>query len=372
MAARPAGLFAVSRLLVILAVEAVIDLHGTFQTNGFMGPFPKVPPAPALLRTLATWDSSWYLAIARGGYFQNGHITVATPSIAFFPVWPGLIRGVAGVTGLNSTYIGLFLAFIVGAGAAVAVWYLARELCGSAIADRAVALWVFFPGAFVLSMVYAEGLTVLCSAVCLLALLRHRWIVAGLAAGLGTGVQPDALVLVGCCAWAAAYALWKRRQWAAVLAPVLSLAGVAGYFAYLSATTGDFLRWYHVEQQDWGSNGALDRTVVAVVTHAFNNPHSAEVVIPAFGLLWALIGLVLLLRWRPPVLVWIFAVGVLAAALDSGPVGARPRLLLVIFPFVIAAARALRGQAFNAVLGASAGALGVVTMMTLFGPVVTP
>ena len=203
-------------------------------------------------------------------------------------------------------------------------------------------------------------------------MLRRRWLIAGLAAGLATGVQPDALVLVVCCAWAAGHALWKERAWKAIVAPALSVAGAVGYFAYLWAATGDVMRWYHVEQQDWGSNGGVHQTVVSVLRLAFDQPHSPEVVIPAFGLVSAVVGLVLLFRWRPPVVIWLFAVGVLAAALASGPVGARPRLLLVIFPFVIAAARVLRGQAFNALLGASAGLLGVVTILTLSGPIITP
>lgn len=372
VAARPAAMFAASRLLVLVAVEAIIDLHGTFASNGFTGPFPKPPPGPPLLQALATWDSGWYLAIAHQGYFLYGRSTYLTPSVAFFPVWPGLIRVVSRITGLSVLPVGLALAFVFGAGASVALWYLVRELCDSSVADRAVALWVFFPGAFVLSMVYAEGLTVLCCAVCLLALLRHRWLIAGLAAGLATGVQPDALVLVACCVWAAGRALWKDRQWAAVIAPVLSVAGAVGYFSYLWAATGDVMRWYHVEQQDWGSDGAVHRTVVLVLRGAFDQPHNPELVIPAFGLATALVGLVLMFRWKPPAVLWIFAVGVLAAALTSGPVGARPRLLLVIFPFVIAASRTLRGQAFNALFGASAGLLGVVTILTLSGRVVTP
>jgi hypothetical protein len=372
VAARPVAMFAASRVLVLLAVEAVIDLHGTFASNGYAGPFPRTPSAALLFRALASWDAGWYLSIARIGYFPAGHATATTPQVAFFPVWPGLISGTATITGMSALHAGLLLGFIFGAGASVAVWYLVRELCGAAIADRAVALWVFYPGAFVLSMLYAEGLTVLCSAVCLWALLRRRWLIAGLAAGIATGVQPDALVLVGCCAWAAGHALWKDRAWMAIVAPALSVAGAVGYFGYLWATTGDVLRWYHVEQQDWGSSGGLHQTVVSVLRLAFAQPHSPEVVIPAIGLLSAVVGLGLLFWWRPPAVVWIFAVGVLAAALASGPVGARPRLLLVIFPFVIAAARVLRGQAFNALLGVSAGLLGLVTILTLSGPIITP
>ena len=61
--------------------------------------------------------------------------------------------------------------------------YDRRHLCDGAVADRAVTLWVFFPGAVVLSMVYSEALAILLSSVCLLALLKKQWLLAG-AAGL--------------------------------------------------------------------------------------------------------------------------------------------------------------------------------------------
>ena len=258
---RTTGVFALSRLVVAAVLGAVLVVNQGLATHHFTGPWPPPPRASPFLQALGSWDGSWYLLIAKYGYFPSAaHAAIAPGSaIAFFPAWPLLLRGVSALTGATPVVIGVALAFVFGAGASVALWYLVRQLCDDAVADRAIVLWVFFPGAVVLSMVYSEALAILLCAVCLLALLRRRWLIAGVAAGVATAVHPEALVLVACCLWAAGAAVWKDRDWWAVLAPVLSLAGVLAFFSYLDHATGDFFRWYHVERTIWGGTGLLPR-----------------------------------------------------------------------------------------------------------------
>ena len=267
--------------------------------------------------------------------------------------------------------VGVALAFAFGAAASVAIWYLVRHLCDEPVADRAVVLWVFFPGAVVLSMVYSEALAILLCAVCLLALLKHRWLVAGLSAGVATGVHPEALVLVACCLWAAGVAVYRDRDWWSVLAPVLSVAGVVAYFSYLYSATGDVLRWYHIERAQWGGTGFTHDTV-AVLRQSVSHPHDLEAVVPALGLLFALAGLYLMARWRPPVIIWIYTVGILLSAFDSNMVGARPRVLLTAFPLIVAVARRVRPAAFGMVAAASGFLLATMTFLLFSVVLVAP
>jgi hypothetical protein len=222
-------------------------------------------------------------------------------------------------------------------------------------------------------MVYSESLLILLSAVCLLALLRKNWWVAGLAAGVATGVHPDAVVLVACCLWAAGVAIWRDRDGWAVVAPVLSVAGIVAYFSYLWARTGDVLRWYHVQRSIWHVGVGFDHNTVYALTRSFTHPHDLQDgIVPAMGLVFALLGLVLMVRWRPPVLIWIFTVGILLLAFDSNLLGARPRVLLTAFPLIVALARWTRPSWFTAVVGASGVLLGAMTFLLFSMVLVSP
>ena len=78
-------------------------------------------------------------------------------------------------TGLSTLHAAILVSFVLGAAATVLVWQLAARLVGREKANRATALFVFFPGAFVLSMAYAETLMIVAAAACLLLLLDRRW-----------------------------------------------------------------------------------------------------------------------------------------------------------------------------------------------------
>ncbi len=371
--ARTLGVFTASRLVVAMGLGSVLVVNQGLATHHFTGPWPTPPKASLFLQALGSWDASWYLLIAGHGYFPPpAQFPIAHGSAtAFFPVWPLALRGLSDLTGLTPIVVGVGSAFVCGAAASVAIWYLVRYLCDGAVADRAVVLWAFFPGAVVLSMVYSEALAILLCAVCLLALLKRQWLVAGLAAGVATGVHPEALVLVLCCLWAAGVAVRRSRDWWALVAPILSVAGVAGYFLYLWNATGDFFGWYHIERDQWGGTGFYHDTVF-VLRQSVTHPHDLEAVVPALGLLFALAGLYLMVRWRPPVIIWIYTVGIVVSAFDSNMVGARPRVLLTAFPLIVAVARWVRPAAFGTVAAVSGFLLATMTFLLFSLVLVAP
>ena len=370
---RTLGAFTLSRLVVAMGLGSVLAVGQGLATHHFTGPWPTPPRASLFLQALGSWDGSWYLLIAGHGYFPPAAQFPIAPGSAFgfFPVWPLLLRGLSTVTGLTPIVVGVALAFAFGAAASVALWYLVRHLCDESVADRAVVLWVFFPGAVVLSMVYSEALAILLCSVCLLALLKRQWLVAGLSAGVATGVHPEALVLVACCLWAAGVAVYRDRDWWSIVAPVLSVAGVVAYFSYLYSATGDVLRWYHIERSQWGGTGFTHDTVT-VLRQSVSHPHDLEAVAPALGLLFAVAGLYLMARWRPPVIIWIYTVGILLSAFDSNMVGARPRVLLTAFPLIVAVARRVRPAAFGMVAAASGFLLATMTFLLFSLVLVAP
>jgi hypothetical protein len=306
-------------------------------------------------------------------------------------VLPVLLRISQAVTGLNILYAGVLTSFVLGAVASVCVWLFVRRLTDIATADKGTALWCFFPGAITLSLVYTEGLLVILAVVCLFALMRGRWLIAGIAAAGASATSPEGLALFACCAWAAGSAILARpagtallagtegtapsdgtsptvrgsswRRWSALTAPLLAPMGWLVYQAYLWRRTGDLTFWFQVENKFWYGGFHPWSATVVTAQHAFDQPGVPNYLIPTLGLFVLLAGAVALWRWKPPAIVTIYAAVTMLTVLLSGDLGARPRFFIAAFPFIIALARWVRGPAFHALLGTSAAALGLLTLI---------
>lgn len=363
--------YGLSRLLVLAA--AFIATLSTRDPGA--GPWPRIPgPHVALLRTLARWDSSWYLDIAQHGYHHVSVWPGGDSSFAFFPLFPWLVRALSFVTLGSPLLAALVLATALGAVGALLIWRLTAQIFGDEVAYRAAALFCFFPASFVLSMAYTEALTIAAAAGCLLALSRRRWILAG---GLGAAAamtRPTAAVLIVAAAWCAVSA-WRRGEgnrpfWA----PVLTAAGTAFVIGYQWVLSGHPFEWLHVETQAWHDRSGF--TVDAV--HRFFSYVSAPTFSFGIGglndLVWttgfivAAIGAVLMVRRRLPAPLLIYGFGALLFAVSSFDVGPRPRPLLVAFPIIIAIAASARGWVWRVVIVASAAgllALSLVSFLTL-------
>jgi Mannosyltransferase (PIG-V) len=373
---RPLGLFIASRVVVAAAIGVVIMLHIGLSTHHFHGSsFPLNPPKGSLFEALGMYDGSWYMWIAAHGYTTQLHPdSFYTPSVAFLPLLPVVIRATMFLTGLNVLYAGVLTTFVTGAVASICVWVFVRHITDARTADRATALWCFFPGAMTLSLVYSEGLLVILAVVCLFALMRGRWLIAGLAAAAASATSPEGLALTACCAWAAGAAILRpparptlRGRWVALVAPLLAPTGWITYHVYLWRRTGDLTFWYRVENEFWHGGFQPWTATVEKARLAFDHPGMPDYLVPTLGLFVLVAAAILLWRWKPPAVVTIYAAVAMAFVLSSGPLGARPRFFIAAFPFVVALARPTRGPAFNAMLGVAAGALGLLTLIIASG-----
>lgn len=350
---RPVGIYVASRAAVLTAMWLAVRL------------MPQLPPSHVFL----SWDGSHYLRIIEGGYPDGSEIV---PQYAFFPVFPLLARALAAVPGVGPLDAGLLVGGVAGVAAAVGIWVLARRLYDRAVADRAVALFGFFPGSFVLSMLYAEAVMLALSAACLWALVSRHWVLAGALAAVATASRPNAVALAAACGWACLVALWQRREWRSLAAPLLAPIGFLSFHVLLWTRTGDPFTWFRAQRELWHERVtplALVDDVTVFVSAPFENTNTTAVVI---GSAVALVGLVLMLRARVPGELVVFALVVLALAASSETLGLRPRFVLTAFPLFIGIAVHLRGAAFASVLGLFATVLGAFTMISLSGILFTP
>ena len=205
------GAFAISRLVVLFgaytrAAQVVTDR----QSRGNQSPQSTRPMIEAIF---TQWDGKWYRMIAEHGYPSElpdriTYITGNGATVAFFPVYPYLARWFDFIApgGIVQALLGVNA--VLSIAAVVLVGLLARDLYGTATAQRSMVLFALFPGSVVLSWSYAEAALIVCAAACLLVLQREQWVLAGVAAAIGTATRPNGVAIIAACAVASAIAIW--------------------------------------------------------------------------------------------------------------------------------------------------------------------
>jgi hypothetical protein len=176
------------------------------------------------------------------------------------------------------------------------------------------------------------------------------------------------------CAWGAGVAVWHRREWRALVAPALAPAGFVAFMAFLWARTNEPLAWFEVqrggweEQFDWGA-GTLEK-----FGNVFTDPSDVplNVIQASIGAVVIVVCVGLLLHWRPPGVITVYTLVVVALALGSASLGGRPRFILTAFPLLVAVVRLVRGTAFTCVVAASAVALGCLALLAGNSLALTP
>lgn len=327
--------------------------------------------APTFREVLIHWDADWYIRAAEGYDHRvpTGTGNRAQSDIAFFPAFPLAIKLISLISGLSLTTSGLVASTVLGALAAVALWRLTELVTDRDVANRTVALVFFFPGAFAFSTIYPEGLFIFASSVCLWALIKEKWLVAGLFGALGSATRPNGVILIACCAWAASFVLLRRREWKALIAPAIAPIGVIAFFIFLAVRTGDELAWFRAQSRGWdqqidfGVNAM--RTVATVILNPLANLDRS---IAVGSLFFAAVAAWLLVKWRPEKAFPLFAlysIGIIGPIVVSQGFSLTARSLMTAFPLLIAVARRFDGMVFTVMLAISASVFSLFTL--LFG-----
>lgn len=183
-----AAFLAVASVVVAASVLAHAELpllhhrHRQAQGSGWLGAF-------------SWWDGWWYVGIARHGYltFHGGD---RQSSVAFFPLYPLLMREVAKAVG-GALLAGILVTLMAGFVAVVVFHRWCVEKFGAQQARLAVLLLVLYPFAFYLmGAVYADAVFLLAALAAFLALEHDRPVLAGVAGALATAARPVGLAVV--------------------------------------------------------------------------------------------------------------------------------------------------------------------------------
>jgi Gpi18-like mannosyltransferase len=213
---------------------------------------PRVEPLLGKNLSLTAWvrwDAGWYLSIVERGYSFDPQ---GPSSVAFFPLFPLLIKGVTLVLG-NPVVAGLLVANVAALGAVLALWRWVRAEAGPAEAERA-ALWLLvYPFSIFLHSIYAESLFFLLVVLAFDANRRGQRLAAGLWSGLAATTRPMGILLMPALAWD----LWRTRGARGRLRPhdvipvLLPAAGLGAYMVYLWIAVGDPWAFWKAHVTGW-------------------------------------------------------------------------------------------------------------------------
>lgn len=243
-----AGWFLLTRAIALGATHAGARFM-TPETKAqwtWEGRMPGTPPGP-FLAPIVRWDAHFYVAIAREGYphWKGDRINY---TVAFFPLYPLLVRGLAPLAGdeFRAAFLISNLATLLAAFATCA---FAARVAGPQTGVRASILLLASPGAHFLAYPYPEGLFVLLLGCAFLLIAARRPLTAALCGALASATRSAGIAV----AVALAVSAFRHRdQWRAasvrVVAAVASLAGIAAFAAFCHREYGDTLAFFHVQE----------------------------------------------------------------------------------------------------------------------------
>ncbi|MES4906279.1 MULTISPECIES: hypothetical protein [unclassified Streptomyces] len=346
-AAPALGLYAASRLigLVCLAVWA-----------GWVGKHP---------RTLLgySWDSVWYVGIVRHGYDSGlppdpAKHGVPFSDMAFFPLFPMLMRTLTTVLPITAVTAGLVVAWVSAGVAAWGIHAVGERLHGRRVGTALVVLWGLLPHAVVQSMAYTEPLLTALAAWSLYAVLTRRWLWAGTLALLAGAARPNGIAVAAAVCCCAATRLWGRPSWRVWAGAALAPLGWLGYLAWVGYRRGSW-RGYFAVQDEWGSRFDFGANALRFVRHLLIGRAAFAYFVALAILGVALLLFALLTADRPPLPLLVYTLVLLVITLGgSGYFASKPRFLLPAFPLLLPLAVGMaRARPRTAVLtgGALAG-----------------
>jgi hypothetical protein len=246
---------ALDTLFAVLTVRLATLTAGFFanltfepEARGFTVPFASAK----FVEVFVALDSGWYWDIATRGYYFRPD---GQSSVAFFPLYPLLMRAVAAPFGGGAA--ATWIAGIVVAASAYLLALMAlhrfteRVFESREVARRTVLYVAVFPWSLFMGRVYSESVFLLTSVLAVSHAFDGRWRHAGVWGALATLTRPNGILIALPLALLAlrdrpsVRQLTIRALWLAPIPLVL-----CGFCAYIYTLTGDPFGWL-AAQSKW-------------------------------------------------------------------------------------------------------------------------
>jgi hypothetical protein len=363
-----ANTFVVTRIaiLVVAEIAAIVvgqrpGVHFAASTN-------------AALAVWGRWDAEHYLKIATDGYSGT--------EMAFFPLYPLLIRMVGALTG-NHLIAGLLISNVASFFGLLFFYKLVEHQYDRAVAHRATFYISIFPTAVFFSAVYSESLFLALTVASFYYIRERKWLSAGVLGFFASLTRVEGVLLAvpflieylivvfssGPSPYQSLQNTFKYPV-SAVVRPTAGLAliplGLLSYMGFLWVLRGDPLYFSHV-QAHWGRHLAYPWESVIHSFKVMTQSHLPQAVANsaievAFTILMVAILIAGFWRLRPSYSVYM-ALSILVP-MSTSSLMSMPRFALVLFPmFVMLALWGARASVNNAIVAFSLPILGLYTVL---------
>ena len=194
---------------------------------------------------LTGWDSVYYIRIAHDGYAKG-------PRVAFFPLYPLLIRAAETLIGLGDALASLAVSNGCALIGLAGIYVLGRDRLSPQHAWRAVLYLVLSPYAFALVLAYSEGVFIALASWLFVFSDRRRHLPAAALGVLAGMTRVNGLALIAPLALVA----WRRRSAADAVVAAAPAAGLGLHMLWLWHAVGDPLAFVHA-QGHWGGHASF-------------------------------------------------------------------------------------------------------------------
>jgi Gpi18-like mannosyltransferase len=260
-------------LPIVLTTRTGVLLVG-FLAVVMLGYRPDIPVPwrvyeNEMLNLPARWDTGWYMDVASSGYRWAPSRVTQQQNIAFFPVYPMMMRYGSLFLGRDLMWTGVLISWVSFFGAMVYLYRFTHERFGDEAGSLTLALLAGYPFAVYFSTAYTESLFLLAIVGACYHFERNElWRAGGwgLLAGLS---RPNGCLLSVVLALIAVRPLWPFRfgqmrlsDWMGI-ADRIAVAALPGigmlfYSTYIFFLTGHPLQWA-MQNAAWGRvYGGLD------------------------------------------------------------------------------------------------------------------
>ncbi|MEU6201468.1 hypothetical protein [Streptomyces sp. NPDC047061] len=311
---------------------------------------------------LATqWDSRWYLGIADHGYAHVLGTAYDHNNLAFFPLYPLLVKAVAVLTPGTRASTGLALAWLASLFAAWGVFAVGDRLAGRRVGVLLTVLWAAYPVGLVQWMGYTESVFTAFAAWTLYAVLTERWLYAAAGSVLAGLTRPTGIAVAAAVTVTALLSLRTRRSPRALAAALLAPLGWCAYVGWVGVRLH---RWdgYFAVQRMWHNELDGGAETLHWLRHLFGQVSRPELflVVVSLTMLASVVLFGLAAADRQPLPLLVFSAVLLLIVVASGGVYfPRARFLLPGFPLLLPVAGYLaRASARVRVLALTAAVAG--------------
>ncbi|MCX3059382.1 hypothetical protein [Streptomyces beihaiensis] len=310
--------------------------------------------------TLATqWDAKWYLGIADHGYaVSSAH---DFHNLAFFPLYPVLVKAVAAVTPGSRASVGLVVAGVSSFVAAWGIFAVGERLHGRRAGVLLAFLWACLPVGIVQWMGYTESLFTACAAWSLYAVLTGRWVSAGALSVLAGLTRPTGIALAAAVSLSALPALRSGLRWRPAAGALFAPLGWLAFVGWAGHRIGRWDGYFEVQRRLWKNqwDGGLETLRRMREYLAYDSVPDLFLVCVSVTLIVAVVLFAICVWDRQPLPLLVFSGALLTIVLGSGGVYfPRARFLVPAFPLLLPIALAMaRAASRRALVLGVAGAV---------------